>query len=141
MSLILQDFIRVRRRLNRIATQHLKPLGIGTQQAAILRHITQHPGCSLAELARGTFSDPAAIGRSIDSLISMGWIEKSEHPTDRRQWVVDLTSQGNKQVRALELLWKKLSDDFVSDLSAAEEAKLSEILKKIDRTLEKQMQR
>src|SRR5262245_34884382 len=93
---VLQLFGKIRRQLKLVANQALRPLGIGTKQALILRELRLQKSASPSELSRITDTDPAATGKIIDTLIKRNWVERVDHPEDRRQWRILLTEEGKK---------------------------------------------
>jgi DNA-binding MarR family transcriptional regulator len=128
---ILDELGRLRRGINLMAVQILKPVEVGPKQALILSHLYSRKTCSLADLSRSTITDPAATGRTVDTLIKRGWIDQREHPTDRRQWVVQLTSKGKQIAREVERLRHQLATDVISKLSHSEKKTFALLVRKL----------
>jgi DNA-binding MarR family transcriptional regulator len=54
---------------------------------------------NLATLAGQLGVQPSTVGRMVDRLVTAGLIDRQQHPSSRRELVVDLTSRGEKLVR------------------------------------------
>ena len=121
----------LRRGLNLMATQRLKPLGLGPKQGMLLLHLARHSKCSLADLSKATVTDPAATSRAIDSLIRKGWVEQREHPSDKRRWELVLTPRGRKMVKRVDTVYCEIGDEVVEALSGPEKKLFLTLLKKL----------
>ncbi len=56
---------------------------------------------NLATLAGLLGVQPSTTGRMVDRLVSAGLIDRQQHPSSRRELVVDLTARGRKLVRSV----------------------------------------
>lgn len=63
--------------------------------AVLLREGALSPGA----LADGEHVQPPTMTRTVNALVDLGFVRKSEHPTDGRQVVVSLTPAGEAEVR------------------------------------------
>ncbi|HEY0188935.1 MAG TPA: MarR family transcriptional regulator [Cellulomonas sp.] len=63
--------------------------------AILLRQGSLTPGA----LADAEHVQPPSMTRTVNSLVELGFVAKSEHPTDGRQVVVSLTEAGEAEVR------------------------------------------
>lgn len=54
---------------------------------------------NLATLAGILDVQPSTVGRMVDRLVTAGLIDRQQHPSSRRELVIDLTSRGQKLVR------------------------------------------
>lgn len=66
-----------------------------TVLAVLLREGPLSPGA----LADGEHVQPPTMTRTVNALVDLGFVRKSEHPTDGRQVVVSLTEAGEAEVR------------------------------------------
>lgn len=130
-SILLETYGLIRRELNLRATGALRAMEIGPKQAIMLRYIQKNPKSSLAQLSRMTATDPAASGRAIDCLIKQGWITKEEHPSDRRRWVLVLTSEGRKKMSNVNKVYNSLAKVFLEALGPKEQEQFGKLLRKI----------
>lgn len=127
LSLLLM-YGRVRRQLNLLVTQLLKPHGIGPKQAVLLRELSELKSASLSTLAERTFTDPAATGRAVDGLIKRGWVKQTDDPNDRRRWLVTLTKQGQAAAQEFEGVFRTLANEFCKPLDNKEKDLLLKLL-------------
>lgn|GEM_PF-254186 len=83
------------------------------------------------EISKGLRCDASNVTGLVDRLLALGFVERSEHPTDRRIKVIELTAKG-REVRGS--IMRKLADTAVpglqSGLSAAEQGTLTALLTK-----------
>lgn len=128
---LLEKYGQLRRGLNLLATQILRPLGIGPKQASFLRHLSRHGKASLSDLSKSTLTDPAAAGRLVKVLQKRGVIERRDHPTDQRSWEVELTTRGMQLVKEVEKAYQRLAEKAVKPLSIAEKKEFSNLLDKL----------
>jgi len=63
--------------------------------AILLREGPLSPGA----LADAEHVQPPSMTRTVNALVELGFVQKSEHPTDGRQVVVSLTAPGEAEVR------------------------------------------
>jgi DNA-binding MarR family transcriptional regulator len=92
----IESFATLTRSFRAMAHGAYEKIGIGTNQAKILRHIGNEGAMSQAELARATIMAPALVGRAITSLCQRGWVRKKRSESDRREYVVELTASGER---------------------------------------------
>ncbi len=131
MVVAYEKFRAVRRQLNLIFTQNLRPLKIGPKQAVMLRHIDSMGKCSLADLSRATATDPAAVNRAIASMISRGLIHRQAHESDHRCWQVSLTEKGRNMARDIDRVYGQVAEVLVAPLNTEERNTLLSLLDKV----------
>ena len=137
----LDAFGRFRRAANRVALHRLKPLGLGTKQAGMLRYLLVHERCSHADLARHTITDPAATGRILDALAAKGHVRRAEDPGDRRRWVLSLTPRGRRLARAVETAYRGLAAELLKPLPPDRRSRLADDLDVLARAAEARAER
>lgn len=71
---------------------------ITVPQFRALLVLSSHGPANLATLASRLDVQPSTIGRMIERLVAAGFINRRDHPTSRRELVVDLNRQGRKVV-------------------------------------------
>ena len=128
---LLEKYGQFRRGLNLLATQILRPLGIGPKQASFLWHLSRRGKASLADLSKATLTDPTAAGRLAKVLQKKDVIERRDHPTDQRSWEVKLTPKGVQLAARIEKAYEDLAERAVKPLSTAEKKGFSDILDKL----------
>ncbi len=91
---ILDKFAELRRRGQLLVMQKLRGLNIGPKQALMICKLSQAGELSMAELARATTTDPAALGKAVQSLVARGWVVQRSDKKDARRKVLKLTAKG-----------------------------------------------
>jgi DNA-binding MarR family transcriptional regulator len=97
---------RVQYRHHRALTAALADLGISLVQWDTLRHLHQHPGASLHDLARMTFQTDQAFGTLAARMVERGLIERVPAPGRAiRHRITDkgevIRSEGDRRVAAV----------------------------------------
>lgn len=86
------------RRIRAAAPSELRELS-WTQKAVLARLERQGPATT-AELARAEGVRPQSMGAAVAALLELGFVEKKPHPTDGRQFHLQLTRRGAAMRRA-----------------------------------------
>ena len=85
-----------------------RPHGISEAQFNVLNVL----GPAAAGLSQRELSDVLVVDRSnitglLDRMGKSGWVQRADHPNDRRVYLVTLTSEGRK-------LWQKVLPEYVA---------------------------
>ena len=128
---MLDRFFKLRRAINIHAIQRLKGSGISPKQAGLLRCVDAHGTVSLAELAKMTVSDPAAITRAVDGLVNRKLLEKKDSPTDRRTFELRLSAAGKHIVSRIKDIQESIAKDIFSVFSPKEREHFISLLDKV----------
>ncbi|MDR2012013.1 MAG: MarR family transcriptional regulator [Rhodanobacter sp.] len=75
------------------------PGGLNISQTAALALLADNGGMTTADLARAQAMKPQSMSTILASLEQEGLVERSSHPTDGRQILFSLTTQGIKARR------------------------------------------
>src|SRR5207237_4472081 len=73
--------------------QRARGLGLTRAQWQVLAHLARHEGINQAGLAEILEIEPITLGRLIDRMEEAGWVERRQHPSDRRARQLYLTAQ------------------------------------------------
>lgn len=123
-------------RLNRRLRRQAAPEAPTPTQLAVLAAVERHSGISPSELAELEKMQPPSMTRVIAVLVERGLVERTPHPTDRRQVTVKVTEAGStllKEERRRKEAWLT---QRLKDLTPQERAVLREaapILEKLSR--------
>lgn len=102
-------------------------------QYAALRYIRLHPQISLYEFAEGLeISSPAAT-KLADRLAERKWVQRVNHPTDRRRWVLKLTPLGNRVWEKVVAREEQLMEELMADFGDDDRKRFSQVLTKFVR--------
>ena len=88
-------------------------------------------GLPLTELSRLLVSSRANITGVIDSLVRKGFVERTDHPEDRRSVIAKVTPKGREWLEGYFPGHSKIMSSFAAPLSAKERRALLQILAKI----------
>lgn len=94
-SALRVSLTRLNRRLRRQAAGH----SLTPTQLATLAAVERHPGVTPGELAEHEKMQPPSMTRVIAVLEERGLVERTPHPTDRRQVTVTCTEAGAALLR------------------------------------------
>ncbi len=105
--------------------------GITVDQWVLLQEIRQQPGISQLELARAAFKDAATVTRILDLLAAKGLVVRLPDPADRRKFLLQLTSGGERTYSDYLPLIKSFRAEVWNGLSQEDLDRLLGILDKI----------
>jgi DNA-binding MarR family transcriptional regulator len=85
----------------------------------VLFHVADHSGCHMGDVAKAFGVTLPAVTHIIDRLEQKQFVLRTDHPADRRVWVLELTRQGRAlveelrglQLRGMEAVLKRMSVD------------------------------
>ncbi|WML39692.1 MarR family transcriptional regulator [Neobacillus sp. OS1-2] len=113
----------------------LAPYDINARQYGVLLFINGNPYSSQKDISENLQIDRTTMVSHIDHLESLGFVERTRNPNDRRSYSLLITSKGNE---VLESRWDFLIDielEVLAPLSDHEKQLLKEFLIKIWTTL------
>ncbi len=106
------------RKLARLLTQRydrdLVGTGVTVNQFSILRH-AQRARHSITSLAQALGMDRSTLSRELSPLREAGWLELVTG-SDARQRQIQLTEQGQKQIRNSEAAWRSSQQALADEL-------------------------
>ncbi|WP_067574426.1 MarR family winged helix-turn-helix transcriptional regulator [Nocardia acidivorans] len=96
---------KVRLTMRAAIGEELEAFGLSTSQYATLMMMTeQHPGMSIADIAREVASTRQAANEMVAGLEQAGLVERQPHPTDRRTHQIRITEAGRKTLAEAKLV-------------------------------------
>jgi len=106
-----------------------RPHGLSDAQFNILNVLGPEPGgLSQRALSEVLVVDRSNITGLLDRMEGSGWVKRTDHPSDRRVYVVTLTSAGRK-------LWQKVLPEYVAAVRRVTAAVPASALKQAVATL------
>jgi MarR family transcriptional regulator, transcriptional regulator for hemolysin len=86
------------RSYNQFAQRNVKQAGydITIDQWLILKNVAENPKLTQNDISKIVFKDSASLTRIIQLLVTAGYLNKAEHPIDKRRTVLTLTKTGKK---------------------------------------------
>jgi MarR family multiple antibiotic resistance transcriptional regulator len=89
------DLVRCETRLYNALNDRLRDRhGIVTSQFELLRHLRDHPGSRVGDLAAAFAIGVGATSKGVDRLEKRGWVARQANPADRRSSLLVLTDDG-----------------------------------------------
>lgn len=93
-----------------------RPHGLTDAQFNVLNVLGPNPaGLSQRELSDVLIVDRSNITNMLDRMEHNGWVKRSDHPADRRVYIVTLTPEGRR-------LWQKVRPEYLAAVAAVTEA-------------------
>ena len=118
------------RELRTLVETQLTPLGLTSQQAALLL-MAGRSTVSPAQVAAEIGTDTAGMTRLLDRLERKGLVRRTRHPDDRRSVVIEVTEQGRALVPKLPPIFGRVSRQLFHGFSAAELEQLIGLLERV----------
>ncbi len=81
-------------------------------QVMLLFFLQQNNGLSLTQISQGLMLENPTVTGLIDRLEKSGYVKRSDHPSDRRVYLVHLTEKGNKVAKKALPIVKKLNEQI-----------------------------
>jgi DNA-binding MarR family transcriptional regulator len=94
---------RTARKVKQYAQQKfkLKQFDITVDQWLVMKNLNENERLSQTELAHLVFKDHPTLTRIVDILCKKGYVERVQHPEDRRSYQLNLTKKGIDKVTNL----------------------------------------
>ncbi len=89
-------------------------------QVMLLFFLQQNDGLSLTQISQGLMLENPTVTGLIDRLEKLGYVKRSDHPKDRRVYLVHLTEKGNKVAKKALPIVKQLNDQIKAGYSRGE---------------------
>jgi MarR family multiple antibiotic resistance transcriptional regulator len=115
LEILFGDLVRCETRLYNGLNDWLRERhGIVTSQYEFLRHLREHPGCRVADLAAAFAIGIGATSKGIDRLERHGWVARQPNPEDRRSSLLVLTEEGVRLIDAAEQTFTERVTELVA---------------------------
>ena len=89
-------------------------------QVMLLFFLQKNDGSSLTQISQGLMLENPTVTGLIDRLEKSGYVKRSDHPTDRRVYLVYLTEKGNKVANKALPIVKRLNEEIKEGYSKKE---------------------
>ena len=123
-----------RARRHRDSDRRLAPLGVTTQQAALL-HNAASGGASPSQLMEAVGTDTAGMTKLLDRLEAKGLVERRPNPSDRRSVVIEPTERGLALVPELTPVFGEVARQLFAGFADDEVANLTSSLRRMGENL------
>jgi DNA-binding MarR family transcriptional regulator len=89
-------------------------------QVMLLFFLQKNDGSSLTQISQGLMLENPTVTGLIDRLEKLGYVKRSDHPNDRRVYLVHITEKGNKVANKALPIIKKLNEQIKEGYSKSE---------------------
>jgi DNA-binding MarR family transcriptional regulator/DNA-binding response OmpR family regulator len=130
---------RIARMLLRITDEYSAKLGISQTKLAVLLYLNSEPAlfASPSALALHCGVSRAAMTGLLDALEQKGYVERDNHPSDRRALMIKLTPKGQQFLSLIAPQDHYPLSELIGSLSDLEQQKLNQMLTKLFKLFEK----
>jgi MarR family multiple antibiotic resistance transcriptional regulator len=136
---VFTDLVRAETRLyNAVADRVRAAGGLGAGSFELLRHVRDHPGARVADLAAAFALGVGTTSKIVDRLEKQDWLERRPNPANRRSSLLALTPAGESALSQAEPAWQAaIQELLVGALSSADLTALSRALGALRADLER----
>ncbi|MDQ0815302.1 MarR family multiple antibiotic resistance transcriptional regulator [Streptomyces sp. B3I7] len=100
---LFDDLVRCETRVYNALSDRLRcEHSLVTSQFESLRHLRDHPGARVADIAAAFAIGIGATSKAVDRLEKQGWVVRQPNPDDRRSSLLALTDEGARLADAAE---------------------------------------
>ena len=103
-------------------------IGVTPIQVMLLFFLQQNNVLSLTQISQGLMLENPTVTGLIDRLEKSGYVKRSDHPSDRRVYLVHLTEKGNKVAKKALPVVKKLNEQIKEGYSKEEIGNFTKVL-------------
>jgi len=118
--------------------ERLGDLGLTEAQWRAIAHLARMEGCRQTDLAQSLEIRPITLGRVVDRLEASGFVERRQHPTDRRAVTLHLTPSAGPLVNRLRELGQELREYALQGIDVADRQHLNRMLVRMRDNLSRQ---
>jgi len=97
-------------------------------QGMLLFFLQKNDGSSLTQISQGLMLENPTVTGLIDRLEKLGYVKRSDHPSDRRVYLVYLTEKGRKVANKALPVVKKLNEEIKKGYSKEEIENFKKVL-------------
>lgn len=125
LGFLLHDVARL---LGKRFEQRAKNLGLTRSQWQALAYLANNEGIHQAGLAEILEIEPITLVRILDKLAERGLIERRQHPTDRRAWLLYLRDEARPLMVDMRALGDLTRGEALSDVAPEDIDRLHDTL-------------
>ena len=125
LGFVLHDVARL---LKKRFEQHARDSALTRSQWQVLAYLAHNEGISQSGLAELLEIEPITLTRIVDKLEAIGLIARQPHPSDRRVWLLYLTSAARPKLTQVRRLGDITRGEALSGIFEADRRRLLEIL-------------
>ncbi|MFG2587991.1 MarR family transcriptional regulator [Streptomyces sp. NBC_01166] len=128
-GMLAEQLLRLTRRLQRIQSRQLEPIGITPAQFRLLRTTAHYDGAPrMADLAERLDVVPRAVTTLVDGLEASGRVRRAPDPANRRVVRIEITEEGRAVLRSMRAARKAAAEEILAPLTAEQREVLGGLL-------------
>lgn len=128
-GVLAEQLLRVTRRLQRIQSRQLEPIGITPAQFRLLRTVAHYDGPPrMADLAQRLDVVPRAVTSLVDGLEASGRVRRAPDPDSRRVVRIEITEEGLATLRSLRDARRAAAEEILAPLTGDQREVLGGLL-------------
>ncbi|MFJ6851051.1 MarR family winged helix-turn-helix transcriptional regulator [Streptomyces sp. NPDC091271] len=128
-GMLAEQLLRLTRRLQRIQSRQLEPIGITPAQFRLLRTTAHYDGAPrMADLAERLDVVPRAVTTLVDGLEASGRVRRAPDPANRRVVRIEITEEGRAVLRSMRDARKAAAEEILAPLTAGQREVLGGLL-------------
>ncbi|MFF9076191.1 MarR family winged helix-turn-helix transcriptional regulator [Streptomyces sp. NPDC014735] len=128
-GVLAEQLLRVTRRLQRIQSRQLEPIGITPAQFRLLRIVAHYDGPPrMADLAQRLDVVPRAVTSLVDGLEASGRVRRAPDPDNRRVIRIEITEEGLATLRSLRDARRAAAEEILAPLTTDQREVLGGLL-------------
>ncbi|MFD3975302.1 MarR family winged helix-turn-helix transcriptional regulator [Streptomyces cyaneofuscatus] len=128
-GMLAEQLLRLTRRLHRIQSRQLEPIGITPAQFRLLRTVASYDAAPrMADLAQRLDVVPRAVTTLVDALEASGRVRRAPDPDSRRVVRIEITDEGRATLRSLRNARRAAAEEILAPLTAGQREVLGELL-------------
>jgi MarR family transcriptional regulator for hemolysin len=132
LDFLLHDVARL---FKRRFEQNARGSGLTRSQWQVLMYLAQNEGISQSGLAELLDVEPITLCRIVDKLQTRGLIERHPDPSDRRVWLLHLTSAARPKLSQLRRLGEVTRGEALAEVPEADTERLLKTLQALKANL------
>jgi DNA-binding MarR family transcriptional regulator len=113
------------------ANELLRPHGIVVRHFGLMSLLDAHGPSSQQALARRLSVSPTMITQIVDEVEALGLAERRRNPDDRRSYLVSLTPEGRRKLKAARRVARTVADEFAAAIGEDGDRELRGLLRKM----------
>lgn len=125
LGFLLHDVARL---LRKRFEQRAKELGLTRSQWQTLAYLANNEGIHQSGLAEILEVEPITLVRILDKLSERGLVERRQHPTDRRIWLLYMRDEAHPLLAQMREIGNATRSEALEGVSAEEREQLFQIL-------------
>ncbi|HWI76365.1 MAG TPA: MarR family transcriptional regulator [Sphingomicrobium sp.] len=116
MEDLLFEINETARAIRRLFDQRVSTMGVTRSQWRVLARLKREPNLRQVELAERLDMEPITLCRIVDRLEEAGLVERKTDPSDRRAWLLELTSKADPVVKQLRGVARGIAEEAMDGI-------------------------